>query len=106
VFFQRTPQDFVPGVIEYIFSTGEEDQQKYYFALRRNIPLVAEHQDPFQLYGDFGAELWSSTHSQHLDIVPVSTSRICHSISMKWGETDVVLKPLNRVSSSAWFEQS
>lgn len=106
VFFQRTPQDFVPGVIEYIFSTGEEDQQKYYFALRRNVPLAAEHQDPFQLYGDFGAELWSSAHSQHLDIVPVSTSRICHSISMKWGETDVALKPLNRVSSSAWFEKS
>ncbi|KAG1853463.1 hypothetical protein DFJ58DRAFT_841643 [Suillus subalutaceus] len=88
VFFQWTPQEFVPGVIEYIFSTGEEDQQKYYFALRHNIPLAAEHQDPFQLYGDFGAQLWSSTHSQHLDIVP-------------WGETNVVLKHLNRKEKQA-----
>jgi hypothetical protein len=100
VFFQQMPQEFVPGVIEYIFSTGEEDQQQYYFTLRHNIPLVAEHHDPFQSYGDFGAKLWSSAHSQHLNIVPVGTSCICHSISMKWGETDIVLKPLNQVSSS------
>ncbi|KAG2047884.1 hypothetical protein BDR06DRAFT_976406 [Suillus hirtellus] len=48
------------------------------------------------MYRDFGAQLWSSIQSQHLNIVPVGTSRICHSISIKWRETNVVVKPLNQ----------
>lgn len=98
MFFQHKPQEFVPGVIVHIFSTEEANQgRKYYFAIRRNLPLARGHQDPFKLYSDFGASLWCSAYRQDLDIFPLGTGCICHSISMEWAEAEVVLKPLNQV---------
>ena len=98
VFFRNISQEFAPGVIEHIFSIERNQKRIYYLAVRRNLPVSAGCDDPFLPYRDFGAQLWSRTYNKELDIVPVERTEICHAISTPWGTSDMVLKPLNRVS--------
>lgn len=106
VFLQNTSGEFGPGVIEHMFSVGQDHDRAYYIAIRCYLPTPAEYEDPFQEYSDFGAQIWSCAYTSQLDIVPVCTGRICHAISMDWGTSEVVLKPMNRVSSQRFISHS
>lgn len=98
VFFKDTSEVLVPGVIEHIFSIEKDENRIYYVAVRRNLPAPTGQVDLFLAYRDFSTQLWNCTYDKQLDIVPVSGSRICHAISMPWGTSVLVLKPMNRVS--------
>ncbi|KAG1895988.1 uncharacterized protein F5891DRAFT_959320 [Suillus fuscotomentosus] len=98
VFFKNTSGNCVPGVVEHMMSTGQDHNRVYYIAVRCYLPVIAGYQDPFSVYGDFGAQIWSCASSNQLEIVPVCGSRMCHGILMNWGSSELVLKPMNRVS--------
>jgi len=98
VFFKQRSEKCVPGIIEQIFSVGQDHDQVYYMAIRGYLPVPAGYEDPFLAYSDFGAQIWSSSHDSHLDIVPVCTKGLCHAASMQWGTSELVLKPMNKVS--------
>ncbi|KAG1764322.1 hypothetical protein EDD22DRAFT_845936 [Suillus occidentalis] len=97
IFLQNTSGEFGPGVIEHMFSVGQDHDRAYYVAIRCYLPTPAEYEDPFQEYSDFGAQIWSCVYTSQLDIVPVCTSRLCHAILMDWGASEVVLKPMNQI---------
>ena len=98
VFFLNTSKKRTPGVIEHIFSVGQDHDRVYFMAIRGYSPVPAGYEDPFLAYSDFGAQIWKRTQSGQLDIVEVCTSELCHAVSMPWGTSELVLKPMNRVS--------
>jgi hypothetical protein len=88
----------VPGVIEYIFSVPFPDNQHSHFiAIRRNLPVPEKIIDPFLVYEDFGAQLWSSEYGQDLDIITLRDDPLCHAILMTWEDGILVMKPLDKV---------
>ena len=98
VFFQKTSEEYAPGVIEHMFSVGQDHDRVYYIAIRGYLPVPEGYEDPFLAYSDFGAQIWSRAYSSQLAIVPVCTSELCHAVSMHRGTSELVLKAMNRVS--------
>ncbi|THH06094.1 hypothetical protein EW146_g9718 [Bondarzewia mesenterica] len=104
VFFQPYGgHELVPGTIRKIFSVQcyqpSRDTHVEYVLLviHRYLPLPPGAGDPFKLYPDFGASLWSSEHVKQPDVIPC-TRNIYHGIRRKWDSRTYILKPLNRVS--------
>lgn len=98
VFFEQKLEKCVPGIIEHIFSVGQDHDRVYYMAVRGYLPVPAGYEDPFLAYSDFGAQTWSNVLDNHLDIVMVCTKGLFHAASMQWGMSELVLKPMNKVS--------
>ncbi|KAG1736388.1 uncharacterized protein EDB91DRAFT_1083356 [Suillus paluster] len=94
--FFKTSEKWVPGVIEHMFFVGQDHDRVYYITIRGYLPVPAGYKDPFLAYSDFGAQIWSSAYNSQLDIIPVCTRGFCHAVSMQWGTSELVLKPMNR----------
>ncbi|KAF8548390.1 hypothetical protein OG21DRAFT_1489430 [Imleria badia] len=96
IFWEELTGNLVPGVIEHIFTTAE-DEQGYFIAMQNNLPIAQEETDPFTAYKDFGASLWRDEYAQELHVFPLKESTYCHAILMPWEVGKLVMKPLNRI---------
>jgi hypothetical protein len=108
IFFQPiNSNDFVPGVIQTIFSATtpceKENLYREYFFLvirRYSKPRTIQTDDPFPRHDAFGVRLWSDKLTDEPDVI-LSTQRICHSIGRPWADGIMALKPLDRVRISS-----
>ncbi|KAG1758760.1 hypothetical protein EDD22DRAFT_849772 [Suillus occidentalis] len=74
----------------------QDHNQVYYIAIRGYLLVPVGYEDPFLAYSDFRAQIWRCAYSSQLAIVPVCTSELCHTVSMHWGTSELVLKVMNR----------
>jgi hypothetical protein len=106
IFFQPSADaPLIPGIIWQIFSLPRANPdglktQGMLLAVQRHKPLVATERihDPFTRFEDFGAGLWHSA-TDKVEII-TSSQKICHAIHRRWSGGILVMRPLNRVSSS------
>lgn len=87
-------QALVPGYIDSIrvCKSGE-----HWVSVRRLLGLSPPlPTNPFNLYPEFGAELWSDKLSPSIEVIPVSQP-MYHCASQPWSKGVLVVKCLNRV---------
>lgn len=104
VFFRPNDSEvWVPGRIQEIFSVVSPGQngvtrEHFFCAIKRYQGQPIPYDDSMlSKFEDFGAQLWSSELSHHLDIITLNYP-LCHMIGRPWSQGIVVLKPTDRVS--------
>jgi hypothetical protein len=97
VFYKRMRSDtLIPGVIRLIFSSSSLPGETF-LAIHRYLPLSGNNtHDPFLMYVDFGASIWSNELDDEVDVVP-TTQKIYHTCQREWCPNTVVMRPTNKV---------
>lgn len=88
-----------PGIIREIFTMhAQEDSSQWTFLVVHPYLLHNDDCGVFARWTDFGASIQSCEYSPNIDVVPITTRKICHAIRRRWGRDTQVLKALSRVS--------
>ena len=84
----------MPGVIDSIFSIGDNGKDVFVLCIRPRKP-VGRIDNPFSHFPDFGAEFWSTELNDVMHI-PV-THLLYHSQGHLWAKGIMVLKPVSLI---------
>lgn len=93
VFFQPGEDGrLIPGVINGIFSIGEDGEEVFVLSIQPRNP-VGRIENPFSRFPDFGAEFWSTELGSAIQIP--ATQPLYHSQSRLWTKGVMILKPVS-----------
>jgi hypothetical protein len=73
---------------------ADKAYRRYFFIIKHfKKSAVLDDCNPFILYPDFGATLWSVHKSTESIVIP-SECVLCHSIRRNWDKDTYIIKPL------------
>jgi hypothetical protein len=95
VFFRPSEDEiFIPGVIDAIFSIGDDGEDVFILCVLPRKP-VERIDNPFSRFPDFGAEFWSTELGSVVHIP--ATQPLYHSQNRLWAKGIMVLKPVSLI---------